>query len=152
MRFMVIRIAAWLAAAGFLLVAAFQVALVLGAPWGEYTQGGVARGALAVSGRIVAAVSCLVSVLMAGAILARAGEGPLRRLSTRVVTVLAWMTMVFAVITVVLNLITRSTAERAIWAPVSIVLLLLVVTVMVTTRRIRRPSNRRRAGLPMGGT
>jgi hypothetical protein len=129
------RIAAWLAAAGLLFVAAFQVALVLGAPWGEYTQGGGTSGALSASGRIVAAVSCLLSILMAGAILARAGEGPMRRLPPRVVTVLAWITTVLAVITVVLNVITRSTAERAIQAPISIVLLLLVVTVMVTTRR-----------------
>jgi hypothetical protein len=132
---MATRIAAWLAAAGFLLVAAFQVALVLGAPWGQYTQGGGTSGELATSGRILAAVSCLLLILMAGAILARAGEGPLRRLPPRVVTVLAWITTVYAVIAVVLNIITRSTAERAIWAPVSIVLLLLVVTVMVTTRR-----------------
>jgi hypothetical protein len=132
---MATRIAAWLAAAGFLLVAAFQVALVLGAPWAEYTQGGASSGALAASGRIIATVSCLLSILMASAILARAGEGPLRRLRPPVVAVLAWITTVFAGITVVLNIITRSTAERALWAPVSIVLLLLVLAVMVTTRR-----------------
>lgn len=129
------RIAAWLAAAGFLFVAAFQVALVLGAPWGEFTQGGGTSGSLPASGRTVAALACLLSILMAGAILARAGEGPLRRLPSRVVTVLAWITTVVAVITVVPNIITRSTGERAIWAPISIVLLLLVITVMVTTRR-----------------
>jgi hypothetical protein len=128
-------VAAWLAAAGFLLVAAFQVALVLGAPWGEYTQGGGTTGALAASGRIIAAVSCLLEILMAGAILARAGVGPLRRLPSRVVTVLAWITTVIAALTVVLNLITRSPAERNLWGPVSIVLLLLVISVMVTTRR-----------------
>jgi hypothetical protein len=43
--------------------------------------------------------------------------------------------MVYAVVAVVLNIITRSTAERALWAPVSIVLLLLVAIVVVTTRR-----------------
>lgn len=129
------RIAAWLAAAGFLFVAAFQVAVVLGTPWGKYTQGGGTSSALPASERIVAAVSCLLSILMTGAILARAGGGPMRRLPPRVVTVLAWITTVLAVITVVLNVITRSTAERAIWAPISIVLLLLVATVMVTTRR-----------------
>ena len=131
----VARIAGWLAAAGFLFVAAFQAALVLGVPWGEYTQGGGTNGPLAASGRMVAVASSLLSILMAGAILARAGEGPLRRLPGRVVTVLAWITTVLAMITVVLNLITRSAAERAIWAPVSIMLLLLVITVMVTTRR-----------------
>jgi hypothetical protein len=71
---------------------------------------------------------------MAGAILARAGAGPLRRLPPRAITVLAWITTVLAVITVVLNLITRSSAERGVFAPVSIVLLVLVITVMVTTR------------------
>jgi hypothetical protein len=72
---------------------------------------------------------------MAGAILARAGEGPLQRLPARLLTVLAWLATVYAVLAVVPNIITRSTAERALWLPVSIVLLLLVATVMVTTRR-----------------
>jgi hypothetical protein len=135
MWFMAARVAAWLAAAGFLIVAAFQVALVLGAPWGEYTQGGTASGPLAASGRILAALSCALSIIMAGAILARAGEGPLRRLPRRVVTVLAWITTGFAVLTVVLNLITSSAGERALWAPVSIVLLLLVAIVMINTSR-----------------
>ena len=132
---MATRVAAWWAAAIFLVVAAFQAALVFGAPWGEYTQGGGMSGELAFPGRLFAAVSCVLSIVMAGAILARAGEGPLRRLPARVVTVLAWAAMVYAVIAVVLNIITRSTAERALWLPVPIVLLLFVATVMVTTRR-----------------
>jgi hypothetical protein len=132
---MATRVAAWLAAAIFLIVAAFQAALVFGAPWGEYTQGGGTSGALASSGRLIAAVSCVLSIVMAGAILARAGEGPLRRLPARLATVLAWVATVYAVVAVFPNIITRSAAERALWLPVSIVLLLLVVTVMVTTRR-----------------
>ena len=119
----------------FFVVAAFQAALVFGAPWGEYTQGGGTSGALAASGRVLAAISCVLLIVMAGAILARAREGPLRRLPARGVTVLAWVAMVYAAVAVVLNIITRSTAERNLWAPVSIVLLLLVAIVMVTTRR-----------------
>ena len=84
---MATRVAAWLAAAIFLIVAAFQAALVFGAPWGEYTQGGGTSGALTSSGRLFAAVSCVLSIVMAGAILARAGEGPLRRLPARLLTV-----------------------------------------------------------------
>ena len=132
---MATRVAAWLAAAIFLIVAAFQAALVFGAPWGEHTQGGGTSGALASSGRLLAAMSCVLSIVMAGAILARAGEGPLRRFPVRVVTVLAWVATVYSAVAVVLNIIARSTAERALWAPVSIVLLLLVATVMVTSRR-----------------
>ena len=59
-------------------IAAFQVALVLGAPWGAYTQGGETAGALATSGRVFAAVSCALLLVMAAAILARVREGPLK--------------------------------------------------------------------------
>ena len=58
-------------------IAAFQVALVVGAPWGAYTQGGETEGVLDTSGRVVAAVSCAILLVMASAILARVREGPL---------------------------------------------------------------------------
>ncbi len=41
---MATRVAAWLAAALFFIVAAFQAALVFGAPWGSYAQGGGTSG------------------------------------------------------------------------------------------------------------
>lgn len=117
----------------FYLIATFHAALVLGAPWGALTQGGGASGSLAASGRIAAAVSCVISLVMANAILARVERGLLGGRSSRVATVLAWFTMVYAVIAVILNLITRSSAERALWAPVSLVLLGLITYVMVAT-------------------
>ena len=98
--------AAWTAAALACIIATFHAAVALGAPWGEYTQGG-----------------------------GRAGQGPLAWLPDRVRTVLAWVATVYAVVGVVLNLITRSASERALWAPVAIVLLGLVAFVMLTTRR-----------------
>jgi hypothetical protein len=126
--------AAWMAAGLLCVIAAFHAALVLGAPWGELTQGGGTSGSLTTSGRIVAAVSCVLAMVMAGAIVGRVGQGPFRPLSSRVKTVLAWFTTVYAVVGVVLNLITRSTAERNLWAPVSILLLGLITFVMVTSR------------------
>ena len=131
--------AARMAAVLFCILAAFHVALVLGAPWGKYTQGGGTSGTLATSGRIVAGGSFVLAMVMAGAILSRVGQGPLRRLPARVTTVLTWLMTAYAVVGVILNLITRSTAERAVWAPVSIVLLVLIAFVMVTTHRRRRP-------------
>lgn len=125
--------AAWLAAVLLYVVAAFHAALVLGAPWGALTQGGATSGSLAASGRSAAAVSCAVSIVMASAILGRVGRGPFGLRSSRIATVLAWLTTAYAVIAVVLNLITRSSAERALWAPVSIVLLGLITFVMVAT-------------------
>src|SRR5688572_30153902 len=126
--------AAWAAAVLFCVIAAFHAALVLGAPWGVYTQGGGTSGTLTTSGRVVAAVSCVLSIGMAGAILGRVGHGPLGRHHGPVTTVLVWFTTAYAVIGVVLNVITRSAAERALWAPVSMLLLGLVTFVMVATR------------------
>jgi hypothetical protein len=124
------------AAALLYVIAAFHAALVLGAPWGEFTQGGGTSGSLTASGRFVAAVSCVLSMVMAGAIVGRVGQGPFWLRSSRGTTVLAWFTTVYAVVGVVLNLITQSTAERALWAPVSILLLGLVTFVMVTSHRV----------------
>ena len=61
-------------------IAAFQVALVFGAPWGAYTQGGGTEGALDTSGRVLAAVSCAILLVMAAAILARVARVPSRTL------------------------------------------------------------------------
>jgi hypothetical protein len=116
-------------------VAAFQVALVFGAPWGAYTQGGKTEGALGTSGRVLAAVSCVILVIMATAILGRVREGPLRNAPGSLVTGLAWFTTIYSAIAVVLNLATQSASERAFFAPISILLLVLVVTAMVGSRR-----------------
>ena len=112
-------------------IAAFQVALVFGAPWGAYTQGGETEGALDTSGRVLAAVSCTILLVMAAAILARVHEGPLKNVPGRLVTALSWFTTIYAAFAVVLNLATQSSSERAIFAPTSILLLVLVVTTAV---------------------
>ncbi len=118
-------------------VAAFQVALVVGAPWGAYTQGGETDGALDSSGRVVAAVSCAILLVMAAAILARVREGPLKNAPGGLVTALAWFTTIYAALTVVLNLATQSSSERAVFTPIAIVLFVLVVATMVGSRRSR---------------
>jgi len=116
-------------------VAAFQVALVVGAPWGAYTQGGETEEALDTSGRVVAAVSCAILLVMAGAILARVGEGPLKDAPGRVVTALSWFALIYSAIAVVLNLAPQSSSERAVFAPIAILLFVLVVTAIVGSRR-----------------
>jgi hypothetical protein len=116
-------------------VAAFQLALVLGAPWGAYTQGGETDGALDTSGRVVAAVSCAMLLLMAAAMLARMCEGPLKDAPPRLVTALAWFTTIYSGLGVVLNLASQSSSERAVFGPVAILLFVLVVTTMVGSRR-----------------
>jgi peptidoglycan/LPS O-acetylase OafA/YrhL len=80
-------------------------------------------------------------LLMAGAILARVGEGSMRVLPRRLITGLAWFTTIYAGLSVVLNLATPSARERALWAPVTVVLLVLVVVTMVGSRRDRTPDS-----------
>jgi hypothetical protein len=116
-------------------IAAFQVALAVGAPWGVYTQGGETEGALDTSGRVVAAVSCAILLAMAAAILARVREGPLKNAPGRLVTALSWFTTIYSALAVVLNLATQSPSERAVFAPTAVVLFVLVVTTMVGSRR-----------------
>ena len=118
-------------------IATFQVALVFGAPWGVYTQGGETDGALDTSGRVLAAVSCVILLVMATAILARAGEGPLKNAPGKLVTALAWFTTIYSGLAVVLNLATESSSERAVFAPTAILLFVLVVSTMIGSRRAR---------------
>jgi hypothetical protein len=130
-------LAARAAAVVMVVVAAFQVALVFGAPWGAYTQGGETEGALDTSGRMFAAISCAILLVMAAAILARVREGPLNGAPGKLVTALAWFTTIYTAVAVVLNLATQSSSERAVFAPTAILLFVLVVTVMVGSRRAR---------------
>ncbi len=86
---------------------------------------------------MLAAVSCVLLLVMGAAILARVGEGPLRRAPGRVVTVLAWFTTVYAALAVVLNLMTSSASERAVFAPTSALIFALVVAALVGSRGSR---------------
>ena len=131
------RFAARAAAVLMVSIAAFQVALVFGAPWGAYTQGGEAEGALDTSGRVLAAVSCAILIVMAAAILARVREGPLKNAPRRLVAALSWFTTIYSALSVALNLATQSSSKRTVFAPTAILLFVLVVTAMVGSRRTR---------------
>ncbi len=131
------RVAAILAAAILAGVALFQVALVLGAPWGEYTQGGSTAGSLPAGQRAVAAVSAVLLLVMAGALLARIGVGPMAALPRRVIAVLAWFTVVYSVVGVVLNLATPSAKERMVWAPTTALIAVLTLVAVIGTRGTR---------------
>jgi hypothetical protein len=84
---------------------------------------------------VIAAISCAILLVMAAAILARVREGPLKGAPDKLVTALAWFTTIYAAVGVVLNLATRSSSERVVFAPTAILLFVLVVTVMVGSRR-----------------
>jgi hypothetical protein len=70
---LVARLAAGAGAAGFVLVAGFQIALAFGAPWGRGAWGG-AHDVLPMRQRMASAVAAVVLVLGALFVLGRAGH------------------------------------------------------------------------------
>lgn len=107
-------------------VALFQLALVLGAPMGEYTMGGQNVGRLPIKHRVGAAISMLVNLAIAGHYLAQTGFlQPL--LPPTINQVVNWSLVAFTALGLVLNSISRSKKERQMWVPV----LLLAVSCSV---------------------
>ena len=121
------RVAAIIYAIVSLGVVAFQIALAAGAPWGAYAMGGAFPGQFPPALRIAAIIQAVLLAGMAAVILARAGLIFPRR--SRVSRWLAWVVVAFAAVSLILNLITPSAGERAIWAPTA--LLLLISSAMV---------------------
>jgi hypothetical protein len=112
-------------------VVAFQIALAFGAPWGSYAMGGAFPGRYPPAMRAAAVVQALLLALMAAVILSRAGVA-LPKWS-RASRGLAWVIVAFGVVGLALNLLTPSTGERLVWAPVAF--LMLVLSALVAAGR-----------------
>lgn len=108
----------------------FQLSLVLGAPLGYLTMGGVNPGVLPTSGRAAAALSVVLLFVMA-IIVQRYSRGQLNARWPM------WGVLGLTALTTLANLATTSFWERALWAPVTIVMLICAFTVWW-----RSPSNR----------
>ena len=101
-------------------VFAFQIALVAGAPWGEYTMGGQNKGTLPTQLRVGAAVSAVIMLAQAGHYLAQAGVLP-QLLDPSWNTVVNWIWFGFTVAGLIMNSISRSKKERNTWVPVLLI-------------------------------
>ena len=121
------RAAAILYAIVSLAVVAFQVALAAGAPWGAYAMGGAFPGQFPPPLRVAALIQAALLVGLAAIVLARAGL--ILAGWARTSRWLIWFVVAFAIVSFILNLITPSAGERAIWAPVAFLLLISSVTV-----------------------
>jgi len=111
------------------LLAIFQLALILGAPLGRFAWGGqndvlpprLRRGSIIA---IILYVAFSVIVLTKSAVITVPVLQP-------VVGLLAWMLVVYLVIGVVMNLLSRSLPERLAMTPVAAVLVILGLLVAV---------------------
>jgi hypothetical protein len=114
------RLAAWIFAALIAVVALFQLALALGAPWGGLAMGGAFPGTYPPAMRVAALIQIAILGSVALVVLARAGLV----LPTwgRPSRWLVWVVVGLLGVGVVLNLITPSPLERLLWGPVAAVL------------------------------
>ena len=113
------------------IVCVFQLALALGAPWGQFAMGGAFPGVFPPTMRVAAVVQIGVLALIALLVIARAGvllpgwQCASRRL--------IWVIVPFLGVGVVLNLITPSAMERLICAPVALALFLSSLRVALSS-------------------
>jgi hypothetical protein len=124
------RLAGGVAAAGFLLVASFQAALALGAPWGRAAWGGAHRR-LPDGLRIASAVAMVLWLAAALVVLGRADYGwsPIPSGVARWGT---WVLFGLLVVGTLMNLASRSRPERLIQTPIAAVLAILCLLVALS--------------------
>jgi hypothetical protein len=108
----------------------FQLALALGAPWGEYTMGGRFSGSLPRQMRVAAIGQAALLVALAVFVLSEANV--VLPTMARTLPWLIWLVVAFSGVSLLLNTITRSARERMIWAPVALVMLLSSLVVAFT--------------------
>ena len=111
-----------------LIVTIFQIALALGAPWGEYAYGGTKLGKLPTGFRINSVVAAFVMLGIAGHYLAQLGvfEPILAPAGNSVVN---WVLVGFTALAAVANNITRSQKERAVWGVPTILMFIAALFV-----------------------
>ncbi|WP_409048144.1 hypothetical protein AB2L57_04150 [Microbacterium sp. HA-8] len=108
-------------------LALFELALVLGAPLGEFAWGGADR-VLPRRKRIGSAVSILVYALIGWIILARAGAAP-APIPQPAVAIAAWIVTAYFALGILMNALSRSRKERFTMTPVAALLAVLSLIV-----------------------
>ena len=101
---------------------AFQLALALGAPWGEFAMGGRYPGTLPRAMRVSAVGQAALLAALAVYVLSAAGLVLPSMAGT--LPWLIWAVVAFSALSLVLNAITPSAGERRIWVPVATEMLL----------------------------
>ena len=119
------------------LIAAFQLALALGAPWGKAAFGGAVEqpGLELRASSVVAIVVWSAAALI---VLRRVGFNVWAPLPRKALPVAVWVLFGLSIVSTMLNAITPSALERAIWLPVSLLLTAALAVVAITSRRAER--------------
>jgi hypothetical protein len=133
------RIAAVSAATLFGILAAFQLAIALGAPWGRAAYGGYTETP-GIELRVSSVVATVIWASAALIVLKRTAHKVWAPLPKRALPVAVWVLGGLTALGTLPNLISQSPLERNIWTPVSIVLAALTFTVAIASRRPVTPA------------
>ncbi len=112
----------------FLATALFQLALVFGAPLGEYACGGQMPGKLPTPYRIASAISFTLTLAISGHYLAQLGVVP-KLLSEDLNQWVNWGLIGFAAVAALMNNITKSAKEKRLWGSTTIAMLIAAIVV-----------------------
>jgi hypothetical protein len=126
-RMIPVQTAALLASIGFLVLAAFQLALALGVPWGKAAWGGKSS-VLPSNLRVASGVSMVVWLFAALVVLDRAGT-PVADLPDVLSAPLTWLLVPLLVVGALMNIASSSPYERFGWAPTALLMALLTLVV-----------------------
>jgi hypothetical protein len=127
------------AATLFGILAAFQVAIAVGAPWGRAAYGGFTAHPGAEL-RASSVVATLVWVAAALIVLRRVDLVRWAPLPKRAVPAAVWVIGALCAISLLPNLLSPSLVERLIWVPWAIAATALVLTVAFTSRQAPEPA------------
>ena len=105
----------------------FQIGLVFGKPWGEWTMGGYNKGVLPIKIRIAPFISILILSFFALFVI-----NSTQILSTNFSfpSFIKWFIIGFNVLAVIANSATQSKKERRLWQPITIVMLVCSLLVL----------------------
>jgi hypothetical protein len=122
------------AAAGFMVLGAFQLALALGAPWGEAAYGGT-RTHLPTGLRTASAVATVVYIFAAFVVLRRGGyRVPL--IGVRIARIGTWLLAGLMAVGSIVNFASAGEWERFGWGPFT----LLLAALCFVVARTREPA------------
>lgn len=122
--------AAWFLVASTVATALFQVAIVLGAPLGEYSYGGTNPGVLSARFRVASVFSALLMLGISGHYLAQIGVfSPI--LAEPGNSIVNWFLVGLFALAAILNNITKSEKEKRVFGSVTLAMLLASVIVAI---------------------
>lgn len=108
----------------------FQLALVFGAPLGEYTMGGKFPGKLPVKMRIAALIQIFILLLFVSVVIAKSGISLKQYHSIGRIGI--WFVVAFFILGSIVNLSSRSKKEKLVMGPANIIALIITLLIAIS--------------------